>query len=237
MLRPHFTCSWHNYCYLTAIARTPGNRSPPNRILCQPLHFYANRPRGHALNQSMQRRAFLGLVAGAAAAPFVVRKSGAAAPPPPPPLADPAIVGVWGPRKMLPGIPIHMTALPGTSNVFMASWLKSGAGTQAWVYDSATGIITDCTLKTFPYDFMCGGAILDDAGNLRVYGGRINAERTARFDAAKLRGPEGPKLSVARTTPPPFARADRRAIRVGRSRPPDGAGRRHLARTTTASRS
>ena len=98
---------------------------------------------------------------------------------------------------MLPGIPIHMTALPGTSNVFMASWLKSGAGTQAWVYDSATGIITDCTLKTFPYDFMCGGAILDDAGNLRVYGGRVNAERTARFNAAKLTWSEGPKLSVS----------------------------------------
>lgn len=108
---------------------------------------------------------------------------------------DPAVVGQWGPRRRLPHFAIHSMPLPTTAGLYLQMQANAGTGTLAWALEPVTGQILPCSIALGGYDAMCGGAVLDQDGVPRVYGGRNNANQSARFDPATLTWTRGPYLS------------------------------------------
>lgn len=112
-----------------------------------------------------------------------------------------SVIGSWGPRFDLPLVVIHASVLPTEENkVLLFSSRGPSVGSAAYLWDSATGALTNVSV-TYSHDMMCGGNTLLSDGSSFAAGGRISAEKTSIFHPESNTWVPGPSMASARYYP------------------------------------
>lgn len=122
--------------------------------------------------------------------------------------ADPAVTGSWtAPFNLglvsIPAILLH------TGNVLLFSWPNDTVGSDAVLWNPATGRTTNIAL-TYQRDIFCSGTTVLSDGRVFIAGGHIwqgalnptqGVNNTTIFDPASSAWTEGPMMSQARWYP------------------------------------
>jgi hypothetical protein len=122
--------------------------------------------------------------------------------------ADPAVTGSWTAPFNLGLVSIHAVLLH-TGNVLLFSWPNKTVGSDAVLWNPATGRTTNIAL-TYQRDIFCSGTTVLSDGRLFIAGGHIwqgalnptqGVINTTIFDPASNAWTEGPLMSQARWYP------------------------------------
>ena len=121
---------------------------------------------------------------------------------------DPAVTGSWTAPFNLGLVSIHAVMLH-TGNVLLFSWPNKTVGSDAVLWNPATGRITNIAL-TYQRDIFCSGTTVLSDGRVFIAGGHIwqgalnptqGVINTTIFDPASNAWTEGPLMSQARWYP------------------------------------
>ncbi len=133
---------------------------------------------------------------------------------------DPSVVGSWTEPFDLPVKVVHGILLP-NAKVLLFSYPVHDVGSDAWLWDPATGDTTDVSL-TWPRDIFCAGHTVLPDGTVFITGGHVHGVRWGRgvvntdlFDPGKNLWTTGPLLSVARWYPTNVELGDGRVLVFG----------------------
>lgn len=136
------------------------------------------------------------------------------------PSSDPVVVGEWSAPIDLPLTPIHGSVLP-NGKVLLFSRPDTSVGSEAWLWDPATGGLTDVTL-TWERDIFCAAQSLLPDGRLLLTGGHVpnttgafGPANTDLFDPSTNTFTSGPLMSEGRWYPSNVQLADGRALIFG----------------------
>ena len=122
--------------------------------------------------------------------------------------ADPAVTGSWTAPFNLGLVSIHAILLH-TGNVLLFSWPNDTVGSDAVLWNPATGRTTNIAL-TYQRDIFCSGTTVLSDGRVFIAGGHIwqgalnptqGVINTTIFDPASSAWTEGPMMSQARWYP------------------------------------
>ena len=122
--------------------------------------------------------------------------------------ADPAATGSWTAPFSLTLVSIHAVVLH-TGNVLLFSWPNKTVGSDAVLWNPASGKITNIALS-YQRDIFCGGMTVMSDGRVFIAGGHIyqgaindtqGVINTTVFDPASNAWTEGPLMSEARWYP------------------------------------
>ena len=122
--------------------------------------------------------------------------------------ADPAVTGSWTAPFDLGLVSIHAILLH-TGNVLLFSWPNDTVGSDAVLWNPATGRTTNIAL-TYQRDIFCSGTTVLSDGRVFIAGGHIwqgalnptqGVINTTIFDPASSAWTEGPMMSQARWYP------------------------------------
>ena len=122
--------------------------------------------------------------------------------------ADPAVTGSWTAPFDLGLVSIHAILLH-TGSVLLFSWPNNTVGSDAVLWDPATGRTTNIAL-TYQRDIFCSGTTVLSDGRVFIAGGHIwqgainptqGVSNTTIFDPASNAWTEGPLMSQARWYP------------------------------------
>ena len=122
--------------------------------------------------------------------------------------ADPAVTGSWTAPFNLGLVSIHAILLH-TGNVVLFSWPNDTVGSDAVLWNPATGRTTNIAL-TYQRDIFCSGTTVLSDGRVFIAGGHIwqgvlnptqGVINTTIFDPASSAWTEGPMMSQARWYP------------------------------------
>jgi Galactose oxidase-like, Early set domain/Glyoxal oxidase N-terminus/Kelch motif len=122
--------------------------------------------------------------------------------------ADPAVTGSWTAPFNLGLVSIHAVLLH-TGNVLLFSWPNNTVGSDAVLWNPATGRTTNIAL-TYQRDIFCSGTTVLSDGRVFIAGGHIwqgaisptqGVINTTIFDPASNAWTEGPLMSQARWYP------------------------------------
>jgi Domain of unknown function (DUF1929)/Kelch motif len=123
-----------------------------------------------------------------------------------PAAADPAVTGRWTRPFNLTLVSIHAVMLH-TGNVLLFSWPNKTVGSDAVLWNPASGKITNIAL-TYQRDIFCSGTSVLPDGRVFIAGGHLyqgvfgnGVANTTIFDPASNSWTEGPMMSQARWYP------------------------------------
>jgi hypothetical protein len=159
------------------------------------------------------RSAIVGLVAVCAMAGALAAEAAAQG-------ADPSVTGRWSAPFDVGDTGIHSSVLP-NGRVLLFSYPEQALGSDASVWDPATGDLSDASLQ-WPRDIFCAGHSFLPDGRLFVTGGHMHGERyglgvenTEIFDPATGLFEAGPALAEPRWYPTNVGLGDGRVLILG----------------------
>jgi hypothetical protein len=134
--------------------------------------------------------------------------------------ADPAVTGSWSAPFDVGDTGIHSSVLP-NGRVLLFSYPDQALGSDASIWDPATGGLSDVSLQ-WPRDIFCAGHSFLPDGRLFITGGHVHGaryglgvENTDIFDPATGLFEAGPALAEARWYPTNVGLGDGRVLVFG----------------------